>query len=136
MRPGSERPRRRPPGITLDAGVLIAYDRGDPYARPLLRRAGRDRRPLTIPAPALAQAWRSAHQHHLRDLVERSTVEPLDDELARRAGELMGRTGTTDVADAAVAVSAAQRGDVVMTSDPDDLQRLADDLKTIRVVSL
>jgi predicted nucleic acid-binding protein len=45
----------------------------------------------------------------------------------------MGRTGTDDPVDAIVAQSAARRGDIILTSDPDDLQRLADDLGTIRV---
>lgn len=35
-----------------------------------------------------------------------------------------------------VAVSAAQRGDTVITSVPSDLQRLADDLGSIRVWGL
>gem|GEM_PF-5497723 len=38
--------------------------------------------------------------------------------------------------DATVAVSAAQRGDIVVTSDPDDMQLFADDLPAIRVLSL
>ena len=57
----------------------------------------------------------------------------MDEVLARRAGELLGRTGTDDPVDAIVAQSAARRGDVVLTSDPTDMQRLADDLGSFRV---
>lgn len=57
----------------------------------------------------------------------------MDEVLARHAAELLGRTGTDDPVDAIVAQSAARRGDVVLTSDPVDLQRLADDLGSIRV---
>jgi predicted nucleic acid-binding protein len=51
--------------------------------------------------------------------------DPLGDELARRAGELCGRAGTSDIVDAVVVESARRRGDDVYTSDTDDLGRLA-----------
>ncbi|MEA2296594.1 MAG: hypothetical protein QOE86_4233 [Solirubrobacteraceae bacterium] len=87
-----------------------------------------------MPAPVLAQAWRGSSQRALVEALKGAIVEPLDEELARSAGELLGRTGTSDVIDATVAVSAARRADIVITSDPDHLQRLADDLSTIRVL--
>jgi uncharacterized protein YaiI (UPF0178 family) len=52
--------------------------------------------------------------------------EPLSYELARRAGELCGRSGTADIVDAVVVESAASRGDLVLTSDINDLEHLAD----------
>ena len=52
------------------------------------------------------------------------TVVPLDGELGKRAGELLARSGTRDVVDAAV-VLLARSGDRVFTSDPDDLRVLA-----------
>jgi predicted nucleic acid-binding protein len=60
-------------------------------------------------------------------------VEPLTEALAKQAGELVGRVPGSTAIDATVAVSAAQRGDTVITSDPADLQRLADDLGAIYV---
>lgn len=53
-----------------------------------------------------------------------------------RAGLTLARTGTADVIDASAAVSAARRADVILTSDPHDLQRLADDLRTVRVAGV
>jgi hypothetical protein len=50
---------------------------------------------------------------------------PLDDELGRRAGVLLGRAGTADAIDAAVALLATD-DDRIVTSDPDDLRRLVE----------
>lgn len=52
-------------------------------------------------------------------------VRPLDDELGRRVGVLLARARTKDVIDAAVALL-ARDGDRIVTSDPDDLERLVD----------
>lgn len=124
-------------GVTLDSGALIAFERGDPRARQALNAYEERGEPPTVPAVAVAEAWRDGRrQVTLGRLLERSEVEPVDGELARRSGELMRRTRTRDPVDAIVACSAARRGDVVLTSDPDDLQRLADDLGTIRIVAV
>ncbi len=53
-------------------------------------------------------------------------VEPLDEQLARSAGAACGRAGTSDIVDAAVVVGASTRGDLVVTSDPDDIVRLGE----------
>jgi cystathionine beta-lyase/cystathionine gamma-synthase len=52
-------------------------------------------------------------------------VEPLDDELGRAAGVLLARTGMADAIDAAV-VALAEDGDRILTSDPDDIDRLVE----------
>ena len=54
-------------------------------------------------------------------------VRPLDHELGRRAGVLLARSRTKDVIDAAVALL-AQDGDRIVTSDPDDIERLVEAL--------
>jgi hypothetical protein len=63
---------------------------------------------------------------------------PADGGLSRRAGELLGRSGTTDVLDALVAIAAQDRpGCEVLTSDPVDIHRLLLALgiqRTIRAV--
>jgi hypothetical protein len=51
-------------------------------------------------------------------------VRPLDEALGRAAGELLGATKRRDVIDAAV-VLLAHDGDVIVTSDPDDIEPLA-----------
>jgi hypothetical protein len=65
-----------------------------------------------IPAPALAQVWRDPPGALLARVVRGAVVEPLDSARARLTGILCGRTGSSDVVDAAVVVSAAQRGDL------------------------
>jgi predicted nucleic acid-binding protein len=120
-------------GLTLDTGALIAFERGARRMRALVLAAERGERELVVPAPALAEAWRGGNARWLNELLAAATVESADEHLARRAGELLARTSTSNAVDALVAVSAAQRGDVVVTSDPSDLQRLADDLSEIRV---
>lgn len=58
-------------------------------------------------------------------LLSACEVEDLDEFFAKEAGALCGRSGTADVVDATVVVSAARRNDDVLTSDPADLARLA-----------
>lgn len=121
-------------GLTLDAGALIALDRGDDRALALMRAALADERTITIPAGALAQAWRGGpRQARLATFTSGLDVDPLDAEAARAAGVLCGRSGTADVIDASIVVSARLRGDLVVTSDPRDLLVLDPSL-TVRVV--
>src|SRR5262249_11720445 len=46
------------------------------------------------------------------------------DRLAREAGQLCGIRGTADVIDASVVLAARARGHRIVTSDPEDLERL------------
>lgn len=92
---------------------------------------------MTIPAPVLAQFWRGGWiSVELRTILDEVTVEPTTRPLAQRAGELLGLTDTSDVVDAIVACGAAARGDVILTSDPEDLQRLTAGLGTVRVLAV
>lgn len=50
-------------------------------------------------------------------------IEPLTLEQARRVGALAAATGVADVVDLTVAEGALRRGDIVWTSDPDDILR-------------
>jgi hypothetical protein len=52
-------------------------------------------------------------------------VVPVDDVLGREAGMLLGLTAMSDAIDAAV-VCVARDDDVVLTSDPDDIDRLVE----------
>ena len=123
-------------GLTLDAGALIAYERGQQRMRAIVREASAKDRAIAVPAVVVAEAWRGGHRRWLADLLDLAEVEPVTEDLARRAGELLGRTGTSNTVDAIVAVSAAQRGDIIGTSDPDDMQRFADELPVVRILRL
>jgi hypothetical protein len=112
--------------LVLDAGALIALEKHNPFVRKLLSLAHRERTRILIPAGALAQAWRGPRQAALGALVNHSTtsVPPLDRALAKAVGLLCGAKGTSDVVDAQVALVAARERGVVVSSDPDDLERL------------
>jgi len=108
----------------LDTGALIAIERGDERVRAILQeRTGR----LVIPSPVLAQVWRDGARQARLAIVLRSRdtrIDVLDENAAKAAGVLCGRTGTSDIVDASVVISARLHHAVVVTSDPDDLRRI------------
>ncbi len=115
------------PGLTLDAGALIALDRGDRRVALLVDEAIRERRGVAVPAGALGQAWRDgAKQVRLARLLLTTELEvvPLDGRTARASGQLLARRGTSDLVDASVVVCATARGHAVVTSDPIDILEL------------
>lgn len=122
-------------GITYDTGALVAAERSDRLVWALHRRAlERGLRP-TVPAGVLGQAWRGGPQAELSRLLKGCRVEQLDELRARAAGAACGRANTADVIDATVVVGAVARGDLVVTSDHEDIGRLADALNvTLKIV--
>jgi hypothetical protein len=121
---GRARPLRP---LTLDAGALIAFDRGGRAVRRTVERAAARGLQIVIPAGALGQAWRDGRkQARLSRLLREEvvTVESPDEPAARDAGELCGRRGTSDVIDASVVIAARGSRARVLTSDPDDLRRV------------
>ncbi len=114
-------------GITLDAGALIALDRGDKRMIALLDRALTQGRVFRVPSGVLGQAWRNGRvQVTLARFLRTEEVEivPLDEQLARSCGELCAATNTSDLIDASVVILARERRDPIVTSDPKDLRRL------------
>jgi predicted nucleic acid-binding protein len=115
-------------GITYDAGALLAAEAGRIDIWTLHRNAQRrDIRPV-VPAVVLAQAWRGGPQGLLSRFLKGCDVEPLVESYAREAGRACSLAGSSDIVDAAVAVGALRRDDLVVTSDPRDLTRIADAL--------
>jgi hypothetical protein len=124
------------PGLTLDSGALIAFERNDRRVVALLARALEHEYSLAVPAGVLGQVWRDGRrQSRLARLLgsEDVDVEPLDDRGARAAGQLCGIRGTADVIDASVVLCAKGRGHRIVTSDPDDLRLLAPDVELVSV---
>jgi hypothetical protein len=120
-------------GITYDAGALIAAERGDRRVWALQRRAIERGIVPTVPAGVLSQGWRGGPQAQLSRLLAGCRIEHLDEARARSAGAACGVAGTADVVDASVVVGAGARGDLVVTSDRADLERLRDALRiTVR----
>ena len=121
-------------GVTLDAGALIALDRGDRRMLVLAARAVETGAQLTVPATALAQAIRRPDQQvRLARLVRQPTtsVVPLDRVDATQVGRLLAASRTADITDAHVAICARRSGQQVATSDPDDLRALDPELAMI-----
>jgi len=114
-------------GIVLDAGALIALERGDKRMIALLHRALAQGRAFRVPAGVVGQAWRDGRvQVTLARFLRSEEVEivPLDEQLARACGELCGTANSADIIDASVVILARERRDLIVTSDPNDLRRL------------
>lgn len=128
---GAARTRKTPlSGLTLDAGALIALDRGDRRMVALIREALAQGRSFRVPAGVVAQAWRDGRRQVVLSRFLRGAevgIVPLDDRMSRAAGELCGISGTADVIDASVVLVARERRDVIVTADPSDLRRLDPD---------
>jgi predicted nucleic acid-binding protein len=123
-------------GLTLDTGALIALDRRKFRILTLLQAAASDQHSVTVPAVVLAEWWRAPSRAADR-LLAAFVVEPLTEDLAKLAGEALGRVGRgPSVVDAIVMASAAQRGDVVLTSDIEDLVALQTAFPNVRVLGV
>lgn len=122
--------------LTLDTGSLIALERGDKRMRVLARTARISGVVLIVPAPVVIEWWRGTRRHrHLQtSILETVWIEPTTAELAKLAGEAIEATPGATPIDALVMASAAQRGDLVYTSDFEDLQRLRDYFPNVRVM--
>jgi predicted nucleic acid-binding protein len=124
------------PGLTLDAGALIAFERNDRRVVALLARAVARDYELVVPAGVVGQVWRDGRrQARLARLLatDEVEVESLHDARAREAGQLCGARKTSDVTDASVVLCAREHGHAVVTSDPEDLERLDPKLALIVV---
>lgn len=118
------------PGLTYDAGALVAAEAGKRALWALHRRTlERGIRPV-VPAGVLGQAWRGGPQAELSRVLKGCRIEELDEVRSRAAGQACARSKTSDVIDATVVVGAAARGDLVVTSDPKGMRRIASALKT------
>jgi predicted nucleic acid-binding protein len=124
------------PGVTLDAGGLIALDRNDRRVIVLLARARETGARATVPATVLAQAIRRPdRQARLSRLIRQPTTDVI--ELGRvdatNVGRLLAASGTSDLADAHVVICARRADQPVVTSDPEDLRQLDPSIRLITV---
>jgi predicted nucleic acid-binding protein len=119
------------PGFTFDNGALIALERGDHRMRTVLKLARTDSVRIVVPTVVLGEWWRGKTKG--RELLIASVhLEPLTESLAKLAGEALARIRKDTFVDAVVMASAAQRGDVVYTSDQGDLDRLWSHFAAVR----
>jgi hypothetical protein len=109
--------------VVYDTAVLVAADRNE-------RRAWAEHKarlefgiiPL-VPAPVVAQVSRSTQKVQLRRFLTGCVVVPLGESGAHEAGRLPGMTRTADVVDAVVVIALRQKA-MILTRDPDDMERL------------
>ncbi len=114
--------------MTFDTGALIGLERSRIRALHAVALADAERRSITVPSVVIAEWWRGAGG--VRGRMRRAfRVDPVEEAVAKLAGEALawlGRRADVDASvtiDAIVMASAARRGDVVYTSDVDDLRR-------------
>lgn len=120
-------------GITLDTGALVAMERRRPRGTQLLQLAQQRLAVLAAPMPVVTEWWRGRTDVRER-ILEVVNVEPLPIGVAKAAGEALARLPGATAIDAMVMAFAASRGDVVFTSDVDDLDRLRAVFPEVRVL--
>jgi hypothetical protein len=108
----------------LDAGALIAVDKRDRAVGAMLRVLQRQGEPVVTSAAVVAQVSREPRrQVDLARILAGVESAGLDDVAAKRVGGLLRASGTSDLADAHVALLAQPQGRV-LTSDEADLKAL------------
>jgi len=109
--------------VVYDAGALVAVDRNDRamWAEHRIRLEVGILPVVT--APVVAQVSRSGRQAQLRRFLRGCQIVPFETAEAHTVGSLLAAAGMSDVVDAHVVVTGT--GGVIITSDPDDIGRLA-----------
>jgi predicted nucleic acid-binding protein len=122
-------------GLTFDTGALIGLERRRQRISRVYTTAVADGLVVTVPAVVICEWWRG--RSDIRETILRGLrVESVDTELARAAGEALALVRSASAVDALVMASAARRGDVVYTSDFEDLDRLRSHFRGVRVLGV
>jgi len=122
-------------GLTFDTGALIGLERRRQRISRVYTTAVADGIIVTVPAVVITEWWRG--RSDVRETVLRGLrVELVDAELAKAAGEALAVVRSASPVDALVMASAARRGDVVYTSDFEDLDRLRSQFPDVRVLGV
>jgi hypothetical protein len=115
--------------------MLIALERKKSRALAIHERLFERAIRVTVPWIVVAEFWRGRTDR--RDAILRSVdVEGASIELAKRAGEALAVVAGATLVDAIVMASAAARGDVVYTSDFDDLATLQRPFPSVRLLTV
>lgn len=111
--------------LVLDAGALIAIDKGDTAVLGLLLEAQRASIAVRVPSAVVAQVWRGgAAQARLASLLRGVEEVELTRARSRSIGELLGAARRADVVDTSL-LEVALDGDHIVTSDVRDVRHLA-----------
>lgn len=119
--------------LVLDSEGLSKLAAGDGRTRGYLETALARRARVAVSAITLTEVLRGGRRDAaVHRVLCRVTVLPVSPEIARRAGELLGETGLSGhrcAIDAVVAATALEleRPVVLLSSDPDDMNRLVEE---------
>lgn len=128
--------------IIFDSGALIEYQRGSQQVAAYLKVASSKTQPPLLPTAVIAETWRGGPRSaRIAMAMAGCRVVPLDEELAKRAGVLLGRHASfvqrrqkSLVVDAIVVMTAVHLGGGrILTSDPGDIVTLADGYQQVQV---
>lgn len=122
-------------GLTLDTGALRAWERRRQRALRIIATALRDNMRITVSTAVITEWWR-ARTDVAEGIIAAIDVEPVDQALARTAGEALAAVPGATAIDAIVMASAARRGDVVYTSDAGDLMKIQKHFPAVRVLAV
>ena len=119
--------------LVLDAGALIHLENvpnGRVHA--ICREALELGRPIFLPAVVYAQVWReSPRQAPIARLRKSCVTVSFDDDVSEAVGQILAVSGTGNVVDAAVVLTAATNNAAVLTSDPADIGKLAEAMHAV-----
>lgn len=119
--------------LVLDSEGLSKLAVGDARAHAYLDSARARRARVAVSAITLTEVLRGGPRDAaVHRVLSRITIAPVTAQIARRAGELLGATGLSGhrcAIDAVVAATALglERPVVLLTSDPDDMNRLVEE---------
>ncbi|HEX5297863.1 MAG TPA: PIN domain-containing protein [Streptosporangiaceae bacterium] len=119
--------------LVLDSEGVSKLAAGDARIRAYLDSARARRAQVAVSAITLTETLRgNPRDATVHRVLSRVTVVPVTAQIARRAGELLGTTGLPGhrcAIDAVVAATALglERPIVLLTSDPDDMNRLVEE---------
>jgi hypothetical protein len=95
-------------GLTLDSGVPTAFEKQSAKMVAIFKTALSDGILMTVPTAILAQVHRG-NSPLIARILQASEPEDLTPSLARRVGELLGDSETSDIVAGAVVASATPR---------------------------
>ncbi|HZF50749.1 MAG TPA: PIN domain-containing protein [Polyangiaceae bacterium] len=126
------------PNLTFDTGALIAWERNRDSVNKVVAAANELQKRIYVPEVVLAEWWRGYTKRRV-EILQVVAIDRLTSQQAKAAGEVLAhlgvdRGGAALTIDALVMASAASRGDVVYTSDPDDLLGLQEHFKAVKQI--
>jgi predicted nucleic acid-binding protein len=126
------------PNLTFDTGALIAWERNRDSVNKVVAAANALQKRIYVPEVVLAEWWRGYTKRRI-EILQAVAIDRLTSQQAKVAGEVLAHLnvdggGAALTIDALVMASAASRGDVVYTSDPDDLLELREHFKAVKQI--